>query len=155
MRARAPSVDLEKELPRVKKILSPTPEKWTPSPKHHAPPSSDWTSQLKYIIAATVMMTMQPLLVKLSQTNGKTHYSVFFSTFLSGNYLFFDFRVSYLPHQLVESAKLAVSVILSMGSQGERNMKDVFFYAVPALVYFINNNLVFIILENVDRWACT
>lgn len=84
MRVRAPSADLEAS--KEVKTRTPQTDRWSAQrPQRVAEHStSDWVAQLPFILAATVMMTLQPILVKLSQSNGKTNYSVFFSTFLSG-----------------------------------------------------------------------
>ena len=56
------------------------------------------------------------------------------------------------PPPAAETAKITISFFFLMKTEGKvpRIEGDVFKYAIPAVVYFINNNLVFVILENVD-----
>lgn len=95
-----------------------------------------WSAQqVPFIAVATLLMTLQPVLVQLSQVDGKAEYSVFLSTLLS------------------ESTKIAISVAMYLRSEKNApviNVKELLSYSVPAAVYFVNNNLVFLILEVID-----
>jgi hypothetical protein len=53
---------------------------------------------------------------------------------------------------VAESIKIAVSFTLLIKHDGKlpKVENDVLKYAIPAAVYFVNNNLVFVILENID-----
>lgn len=87
-------------------------------------------------LAAVCFMTMQPVLVKLSQEDGKTMYSTYSATLLS------------------EFAKAIVSLLMLVStvdvSTVEVNWSYIRRYAVPGGVYFVNNNLVFLIQERLD-----
>mmetsp|Transcript_107131 Transcript_107131/g.303568 ORF Transcript_107131/g.303568 Transcript_107131/m.303568 type:complete len:392 (-) Transcript_107131:75-1250(-) len=86
--------------------------------------------------AAVCLMTLQPVLVKLSQEDGKTMYSTYSATLLS------------------EFAKALVSLVMLLSTVGisevEINWLYMRRYAVPGAVYFVNNNLVFLIQERLD-----
>ena len=113
-------------------LQSPT-KNSTPQPSGE---TTAWSAeQLPFIVVATVLMTLQPLLVKFSQVDGKAEYSFISTTLLS------------------ESTKIAISITMyarSAESLPVANLTEMMSYAVPALVYFINNNLVFVILEYID-----
>lgn len=94
-----------------------------------------------YVGAGVVLMTVQPLLVKASQRDGKYQYEVVTCTLLS------------------EFLKLSVSLVLYLttASPGERahasvhfDLMDAIKFAVPAAVYFVNNNMVFAIVSLVS-----
>lgn len=89
-----------------------------------------------YILAGVVLMTLQPILVTLSQNaQGGFDYSPIGSTLLS------------------ELAKIAISCVMLVSSGGRAHASlsfEVFEYAVPSFIYFVNNNLVFLILSHVD-----
>lgn len=87
-------------------------------------------------LAAVVLMTTQPLLVKLSQVDGHTQYSTYIATLLSE-----------LAKAVVSLAMLFATVDMSTV---EISPRYVLRYAVPGGVYFINNNLVFLIQERLD-----
>ena len=86
-------------------------------------------SQLPFILVATLLMTLQPVLVKLSQVNGKAEYSYISTTLLS------------------ESTKIAISIGMYYKNEGMKrptiHYGELLTYSIPAIVYFINNNLVF------------
>lgn len=93
-------------------------------------------SQLPYVLAGVVLMTMQPLLVTLSQVDGKLAYSPAVST-LSSEAL----KILISSFFLISSGDLASVKI---------DVKELAQFAVPAMIYFVNNNLVFIILNYVN-----
>jgi len=93
--------------------------------------------QLPYVGAGIVLMTLQPVLVTLSQNGeGKFDYNPVSSTLLS------------------ESCKIWISAgLLYTSSQMgtvKLNMREAAQYAIPAFIYFVNNNLVFVILQHVN-----
>jgi UDP-galactose transporter len=91
---------------------------------------------MPFILVATLLMTLQPVLVKLSQVNGKAEYSYISTTLLS------------------ESTKIAISIGMYYKNEGMKwptiHYGELLTYSIPAIVYFINNNLVFVILEYID-----
>ena len=99
-------------------------------------------------------MTMQPILVKLSQVEGKMDDSFISTTLLSGVKPFFSAACD--QNACIFSCRNSQDhyIIFLPDEENEgkvpRIEADVFKYATPAAVYFINNNLVFMILENVD-----
>mmetsp|Transcript_89712 Transcript_89712/g.192294 ORF Transcript_89712/g.192294 Transcript_89712/m.192294 type:complete len:334 (+) Transcript_89712:158-1159(+) len=98
--------------------------------------------QLPFVLAGIFLMTLQPLLVTLSQNSaGRIEYSAISSTLLS------------------EAFKLGISALLLWRQVGNDEVKrakcrlevrKVLEYSVPALIYFVNNNLVFAILSHVS-----
>mmetsp|Transcript_37557 Transcript_37557/g.81920 ORF Transcript_37557/g.81920 Transcript_37557/m.81920 type:complete len:348 (-) Transcript_37557:144-1187(-) len=97
--------------------------------------------QLPYVLAGVFLMTLQPLLVTLSQdSSGHIQYSAISSTLLT------------------EGCKLVISALLLWRHlrndpklpRPQLNFVKVLEYSVPALIYFINNNLVFAILSHVS-----
>lgn len=94
--------------------------------------------QLPFILAGIFLMTLQPLLVTLSQNyDGKVEYSPLSSTLLT------------------EGTKLGISAsMVLLQPSGERLIKPDFRkvceYSIPAAIYFVNNNLVFAILSRVS-----
>jgi len=96
--------------------------------------------QLPYILAGVVLMTLQPILVTLSQNEkGQLDYSPMSSTFLS------------------EVGKLALScgLLSASGARDKAKLeaREVAEYSVPAVIYFVNNNLTFLILTHVTATA--
>eukprot|EP00928_Gymnodinium_smaydae_P098594 TRINITY_DN9202_c0_g1_i1.p1 TRINITY_DN9202_c0_g1~~TRINITY_DN9202_c0_g1_i1.p1 ORF type:complete len:310 (+),score=28.65 TRINITY_DN9202_c0_g1_i1:88-1017(+) len=94
-------------------------------------------SQLPYVVAGVVLMTLQPILVTLSQTeDGRIEYSPVSSTLLS------------------ETCKIGISLVLHATSVDRPRTRfrprEVLEFSVPAFIYFVNNNLVFFILSHVD-----
>ena len=91
-----------------------------------------------YTIAATLLMTIQPFLTTLTKnSNGTYDYAVMSTTFLA------------------EVTKLLISSVFYSSSpekQSHRALsrRDVLQFSVPAFVYFVNNNLTFIILMYVN-----
>ena len=92
-----------------------------------------------YVLAATILMTSQPFITSLSK-NGEGGYD-------------------YLPVSttfVVEISKLFISVtfylLLPANAKSHRALrgKDALLFAIPAFVYFVNNNLIFIILKYVN-----
>lgn len=120
--------------------------------------------QIPYILAGVVLMTLQPILVTLSQDGqGQTAYSPVSSTLLSGAPPRARARLprarasrspGYTPRRAPhtsELAKIAISLALLGSSGGQVALSaEAFQYAVPAFIYFVNNNLVFAILSHVD-----
>jgi len=92
--------------------------------------------QLPYVLAGTILMTVQPLFVKLSQHDGKIEYN------------------SSSAVLLMELAKIIISAgMLYTSGNGDPirfETKDLLKYATPAFIYFINNNVTFSILARVD-----
>mmetsp|Transcript_10534 Transcript_10534/g.23937 ORF Transcript_10534/g.23937 Transcript_10534/m.23937 type:complete len:350 (-) Transcript_10534:63-1112(-) len=92
-------------------------------------------NQLPYVLAGMGLMTLQPLLVAMSQVNGKVEYSAVSSTLAT------------------ETLKIVISTAMLFGGGHEKptfDMQKCVEFSVPALIYFINNNLVFLILDNVN-----
>lgn len=94
-------------------------------------------NQLPYVLAGVVLMTMQPMLVTLSQnTEGKMDYNPASSTLLT------------------ETLKIIISGTLLVKSGQHTSvkfdLKECLPYAIPACIYFVNNNLVFVILLYVN-----
>lgn len=84
-----------------------------------------------------MLMTLQPILVTLSQNDqGKIEYNAISSTLLS------------------EMLKIVISTSFYFTTKDNTPAQvkplEVLEFSVPALVYFVNNNLVFLILNNVD-----
>jgi len=97
-------------------------------------------NKFTYILSATGLMTLQPVLVTLSKVDGKLQYEYISTTILS------------------EVIKLAISLALlsrvdyNSGelSPPKLNLLESLRFAVPAFIYFINNNLVFVTLQYLD-----
>ena len=92
-----------------------------------------------YVVAACGLMTSQPFLTSLSKNSeGSYDYSPVSTTFI------------------VEVSKLLISLtfylLLPHGKQSHRALrwKDGFLFSIPAFVYFVNNNLIFLILIYVN-----
>jgi len=111
--------------------------------------SAEWRAELMkelpviiqtswYTIAATALMTIQPFLTMLTMNSeGGYDYAVVSTTFLA------------------ELTKLIISTCFyssNPAKQTHRSLsrRDVLQFMVPAFVYFINNNLIFIILVYVS-----
>jgi len=111
--------------------------------------SPEWASELMtqlwplirtswFTIAATLLMTIQPFLTMLTMNeDGGYDYAVVSTTFLA------------------EATKLLISFVFYTSnpdkmSHRSLSRRDVLQFAVPAFVYFINNNLIFIILMYVN-----
>lgn len=102
--------------------------------------------KLPCILAGVVLMTSQPIFVKLSQVEGpdgapQTEYSKFSSVLLTelGKALF-SLAALIFGGGLREVAR----------NSGQEFFREALQYAVPELIYCINNFLVFVILEYVD-----
>jgi len=98
------------------------------------------SEQLPYILAGVVLMTSQPIFVKLSQVDGpdgrKAEYSKFSSVLLT---------------ELGKAIFSSAALVAGGGYREVRpSVKEALQYAVPELIYCINNFLVFVILEYVD-----
>ena len=91
-----------------------------------------------YVVAATVLMTSQPLLTTLSKVHGHYQYVQVSTTLLA------------------ELTKLLLSAIfylqLPAGEKTHRliSAQQLLPFAIPAAIYFINNNLIFVILAYVN-----
>jgi len=97
--------------------------------------------QAPYTCAAAFFMMLQPILVSLSKSSdGGFAYSLPASTLLS------------------EVLKLVISSSLLLASCAQQpfrllhddSLKEFFSFMVPGLIYFINNNMIFLILQAVD-----
>lgn len=93
--------------------------------------------QLPYIAAGVALMTVQPMLVTMSQNaEGRLDYSPVSATLLT------------------ECLKIGISLgMLGLSAErrpGRVDVIELLRYAVPAGIYFVNNILVFLILERVD-----
>lgn len=101
-------------------------------------------AQLPYTVAAAVLMALQPILVTLSKNPlGAFDYSVPASTLLSE-----------MLKLCVSSALLARELACGGGGGGARllhetSLPQLFSFMLPALIYFVNNNCVFYILQSV------
>lgn len=91
-----------------------------------------------YVLAATVLMTAQPILTTLTKVGGRYEYLQVSTTLLA------------------ELTKLGVSLLLyarlpaAERSHGQLARRDLAPFAVPAAIYFVNNNLIFLILAYVN-----
>lgn len=92
-----------------------------------------------FVVAATILMTTQPFITTLSKNDKGTYdYLAVSTTFV------------------VEISKLCISLAfyacLPAHSRSHKQLsrRDVFLFAIPAFVYFINNNLIFVILMYVN-----
>mmetsp|Transcript_83817 Transcript_83817/g.233807 ORF Transcript_83817/g.233807 Transcript_83817/m.233807 type:complete len:363 (-) Transcript_83817:138-1226(-) len=102
-------------------------------------------SQLPYFATAACLMALQPLLVALSRdSEGGFTYSVPCSTMLS-ELLKLLISVVLLIHERFRAPAGAPPVM----SQ-EAPICEFFAYMVPGLIYFINNNCQFFILQAID-----
>ncbi|KAL1496497.1 hypothetical protein AB1Y20_016451 [Prymnesium parvum] len=97
--------------------------------------------QAPFTCAASFFMTLQPLLVSLSKNErGTFDYSMPASTLLS------------------ESLKLCISGSLLVSASCQTRLKllhddslsEFFSFMIPGLIYFLNNNMIFLILQAVD-----
>ena len=92
-----------------------------------------------YVVLAICLMTTQPLLTEASQSS-------------DGTYAFSMLSVTFFS----EVAKLVFSIGMyaftshADQSHGSIGIKDVLQFAVPALVYFFNNNIVFLIMSKIS-----
>lgn len=93
--------------------------------------------QLPFVLAGVVLMTLQPLLVTMSQNSeGKLDYNSASSTLFT------------------EGLKIVISSSLLFRSGQHQTVKlevkELLQFSIPAIIYFVNNNLVFIILGYVN-----
>jgi UDP-galactose transporter len=92
-----------------------------------------------HVVLAICLMTTQPLLTEASQST-------------DGTYAFSMLSVTFFA----EVAKLAFSIGMyaltphADQSHGSVRLRDVFQFAVPALVYFLNNNMVFLRMSKIS-----
>ena len=91
-----------------------------------------------FVAAATLLMTLQPIITSLSKVDGKYEYVQISTTLLS------------------ELLKLLLSSVMYMGlpraarSHHLLTPRHLVPFAVPAAIYFVNNNLIFLILAYVN-----
>ena len=98
--------------------------------------------QAPFTMAASFLMSLQPILVSLSKnSHGSFDYSVPSSTMLS-ELLKLGISLLLLAQQLL-SGKLTRVL-------HEDSFAEFFAYATPSFIYFINNNCIFFILQAVD-----
>ena len=98
-------------------------------------------AQLPYTATAALLMSLQPILVSLSKNEaGGFDYSVPASTMLS-ELLKLLLSSGLLLRQM---ATCAPSELLS-----EQPWAEMLSYSLPGLIYFVNNNLVFVILQSI------
>ena len=99
-------------------------------------------AQLPYTATAALLMSLQPILVSLSKNEaGGFDYSVPASTMLS-ELLKLLLSSGLLLRQM---ATCAPSELLS-----EQPWAEMLSYSLPGLIYFVNNNCLFFILQEVD-----
>mmetsp|Transcript_26030 Transcript_26030/g.82491 ORF Transcript_26030/g.82491 Transcript_26030/m.82491 type:complete len:159 (-) Transcript_26030:239-715(-) len=99
------------------------------------------TQQLPYTCSAAALMSLQPILVTMSKNEaGRFDYSVPMSTMLSEGL------------KLVLSALMLAQQMASHPVQllADAPLAEFASYAIPGLIYFINNNCLFYILQDVD-----
>lgn len=108
--------------------------------------------QLPYTVAAAVLMATQPILVAMSKNgSGGFDYSIPASTMFS--------EVLKLLISAVMLLKQSATVLKiapdddekrAPGLLGDRPVREFFTYMIPGLIYFVNNNLLFFILQVID-----
>ena len=92
----------------------------------------------KYVAAATVLMTLQPIITSASKVEGRYEYLQVSVTLLA------------------ELSKLALSLVMylrlppSVRTHQRVTCGHLMQFATPAAIYFVNNNLVFVILAYVN-----
>ena len=92
-----------------------------------------------YVVAACALMTSQPFLTSLSKnSDGAYDYSPVSTTFIVA---FLKLLISLTCYLLLPRAEKSHSVL---------RWRDGFLFAIPAFVYFVNNNLIFLILIYVN-----
>jgi len=92
-------------------------------------------AQIPYVCAGVVLMTVSPVMVRMSlNDHGSFDYN-----FVTANLY-------------VEMLKILISLSLLLTSQQKAkfNIKESTRYAIPAAIYCVNNNLVFMILQHVN-----
>ena len=98
-----------------------------------------WVKSGWYILAATVLMVTQPFLTSMTRN-------------ADGKYDYFSVSTVLMS----ESFKFLISVCfyfrLPANGKSHRalRLRDVLLFAIPAFVYFVNNNLIFVILMYVS-----
>uniref|UniRef100_A0A7S0L5G4 CMP-sialic acid transporter n=1 Tax=Coccolithus braarudii TaxID=221442 RepID=A0A7S0L5G4_9EUKA len=97
--------------------------------------------QLPFTCAAALFMSLQPILVTLSKNEaGRFDYSVPASTMLSEMLKLGISATLLCRHRLTSNAALL----------SDDSVAEFFSYMLPALIYFVNNNCLFFILQAVD-----
>eukprot|EP00927_Polykrikos_kofoidii_P053271 TRINITY_DN4760_c0_g1_i2.p1 TRINITY_DN4760_c0_g1~~TRINITY_DN4760_c0_g1_i2.p1 ORF type:complete len:369 (-),score=51.91 TRINITY_DN4760_c0_g1_i2:202-1308(-) len=93
--------------------------------------------QVPYVLAGVVLMTLQPVLVTVSKSpEGRIEYNTMVSTMCS---------------ELLKSF-ISLAFLFATGDykHASLDIRSALEYAVPAVIYAINNNLAFVILTYVD-----
>ena len=99
---------------------------------------SFFESKSFFVLAATVLMTLQPFLTTMTKVDGAYQYLQVSTTLLA------------------ELLKLVLSVVMYVLQPKEKQTHarlrphDVLPFATPAAIYFVNNNLIFVILMHVN-----
>ena len=93
---------------------------------------------LPFVLAATLLMTSQPILTTLSKVNGHYQYVQVSTTLLAE------------ATKLLLSALLYLRLPASQQTHQQLSAGHLLPFAVPGLIYFINNNLIFVILSYVN-----
>lgn len=106
---------------------------------NHAFPIVRTVVKFWYVPFATLLMTTQPLLTSSTRS-------------LDGSYLYSVLGVTLMS----ECVKLLVSCVMyamlsrEAKSHNSLGVRDVVEFGVPALIYFVNNNLVFLIIQRLS-----
>ena len=93
---------------------------------------------MPFVVGATLLMTSQPILTTLSKVNGHYQYVQISTTLLA------EFT------KLALSAVLYVRLPRAQRTHDQLTIAQLVLFAVPGLIYFINNNLIFVILMYVN-----
>jgi UDP-galactose transporter len=92
-----------------------------------------------HVVAATVLMISQPLLTEASVSP-------------DGNYAYSMISVTLFAELIKWLVSVCVYCALSSAnhSHASLGMRDVLHFAIPAAVYFVNNNIMFLIIEGIN-----
>ena len=91
---------------------------------------------LPFVAGATILMTVQPILTTLTKVDGHYQYVQISTTLLAE-----------LTKLLLSAAFYAAQ---SQHTHGTITLQQLVNFSVPAAIYFINNNLIFVILQYVN-----
>jgi UDP-sugar transporter A1/2/3 len=112
--------------------------------------------QAPFTITAAALMALQPILVSLSRNErGTFDYSVPASTMFS-EVLKLVISLALLMNQRRREMATARRLMMESGVEiasgllDEQPMREFSRYMTPGLIYFINNNLLFFILQTID-----
>ena len=114
------------------------------------------SKQAPYTLTAAALMAMQPILVSVSRNErGTFDYSVPASTMLSEVLklvISAALLVSQRRREMATARRLMMEsgVEVASGLLDERPMREFFRYMTPGAIYFVNNNLLFFILQSID-----